>query len=432
MQSVKTWSYKPYTPANRAVKLPYICRMEPCVDGVELQWLSKEPEQSMTVFVKERQGTETVQYVTQKNSIQIHGLKERCDYEVWLRDSNGETCEKRLFQTANAPGVVVNYLHPDDKHYAFSGNFLCSPSIVRSPKGALLISMDVYRKDHAQNLTLIFRSEDEGKSWQYVTDLFPCFWGKMFVQQGKLFMLAASTEYGDLLIGCSEDDGETWCQPTVLDRGSGTWRSKGYHRAPCQVVRHKGRIWTSVEFGCWGEGFSNAILSADENADLLDAESWSISGWNTAEEERNAIEGCMTVLPDGSLVNILRYQENQALMLQADTNATETKLGNERAIPFPMAHTKFEVLRKEDTYYAVGNTFPMRNVLSLYQSRDAEQWELVDHILDYSHCDSQLTAFQYPSCMVEGEELLLASRTAFGGAASYHDSNYCTFHRVRL
>ena len=31
-----------------------------------------------------------------------------------------------------------------------------------------------------QNLTLIFRSDDEGASWHYVSELHPCFWGKLF------------------------------------------------------------------------------------------------------------------------------------------------------------------------------------------------------------------------------------------------------------
>ena len=82
-------------------------------------------------------------------------------------------------------GTVVNYLHPADDCYSFSGHALCSPSLVRHPDGYLLASMDAYSGDYPQNLTLIFRSDDDGKTWKYVSELFPCFWGKMFIHKGE-------------------------------------------------------------------------------------------------------------------------------------------------------------------------------------------------------------------------------------------------------
>jgi hypothetical protein len=49
------------------------------------------------------------------------------------------------------------------------------------------------------------------------------------------------------------------------------------------------------------------------------------------------------------------------------------------------------------------------------------------------HPDSKTHAFQYPDYVIEGDDLLVASRTAYdddvGGAHTAHDANYLTFHR---
>ena len=80
--------------------------------------------------------------------------------------------------------------------------------------------MDIYAPNYPKNLTLIFRSDDDGASWHYVSELMPCFWGKLFVHKGELYMLSCSTECGDLLIGKSTDAGKTFTTPVALLRGS--------------------------------------------------------------------------------------------------------------------------------------------------------------------------------------------------------------------
>ena len=59
----------------------------------------------------------------------------------------------------------MNYHHPEDDAFAYSGRYLCSPSTVRLPDGALVASMDVFEGGCPQDLSFIFRSEDDGKTW---------------------------------------------------------------------------------------------------------------------------------------------------------------------------------------------------------------------------------------------------------------------------
>ncbi|MBQ7223989.1 MAG: hypothetical protein IJX06_00300 [Clostridia bacterium] len=137
---------------------------------------------------------------TTQKSFEITHLKTQTDYEFFVALGE-EKSAVRLERTGKTVGYVVNYLHPDDTYYDFSGKYLCLPSLVRHPDGFWLASMDLFKGGYPQNLTLIFRSDDDGKIWNYVSELFPCFWGKTFIHNGELYMLSVNTEYGDLLIG---------------------------------------------------------------------------------------------------------------------------------------------------------------------------------------------------------------------------------------
>lgn len=170
-----------------------------------MEWLPCNGTDPYTVFCRPRgEDTFTTVGQTAGTEFDITGLASDRDYEFYVM-TGSQKSRVRLARTGACVGTVINYLHPDDGAYAFSGHYLCSPSLVKHPDGYLLASMDVFAGTYPQNLTLIFRSDDGGESWHYVSELFPCFWGKMFIHDGALYMAGVSTEYGDLLIGRSED-----------------------------------------------------------------------------------------------------------------------------------------------------------------------------------------------------------------------------------
>ena len=77
-----------------------------------------------------------------------------------------------------------------------------------------------------------------------------------------------------------------------------------------------------------------------------------------------------------------------------------------------------------------------RNVLALYSSDDLGSWKRRATILeddsDLSPEESaERTGFQYASWQFDGADIVFALRTAYNGAANYHDSNRITFHRIR-
>ena len=215
MKGCNTWSYRPYKPLLTEVGDIYICRIAPGAGTIHFEWLAEEGL-TYSIFLRKREcGDFICLGQTTENFWDVSSLEDKADYEFFVQSGDLKS-RVRLAHTGEAVGTVVNYLHPEDEAYSFSGRYLCSPSLLRHPDGFLLASMDLFAGEHPQNLTLIFRSDDNGKTWHYVSELMPCFWAKLFLHKGEVYALACNTEYGDLLIGKSSDGGKTFGAPVKI------------------------------------------------------------------------------------------------------------------------------------------------------------------------------------------------------------------------
>ena len=449
------WSFAPYRPLMFDSGDIYVCRIAPGKNSVHFEWLGiGEPYR---VTFGPRGGEMTVTENVTETEFTVTDLPTDTDYAFSVEGmQSGKKSRVRLARTGAVEGTVIHYLHPDDDAYSFSGKALCSPSFVRHPDGYLLASMDLYGPAAPQNLTLIFRSDDDGATWHYVTDLFPCYWGKLFVHKGDVYMLANSTEYGDLLIGKSTDGGKTFPAPTVLMRGSSSPKMAGVHRNPQPVLYYKGRIWNTLEWGAWACGYhAPMVMSADENADLLDLASWTITEpvpydptWEGVAEGPSSgnIEGALAIAPDGKLMNIMRYDTRKTtpsyglvLAYEVNTDDPSIPLRYSHAIHLEGNLSKFMIKQDPKTglYYTLLTriTDPAaindRRLLSLMRSADLENWELVKDILDRRDADPKDVGFQYVDFEIEGDDILFHCRTAVNKARNFHDANYSTFHYIR-
>ncbi len=452
MKGYNRWSYTPYKPLIHNVGDIYICRIAPSPNAIHFEWLAIEAAE-YSVFYRKREDAEFVCCgKTTQTAFDIEGLETETDFEFYVEAGSAKS-RVRLARTGEVVGTVVNYLHPDDEAYAFSGRYLCSPSLVRHPDGYLLASMDLFACFHPQNLTLIFRSDDEGQTWHYVSELMPCFWGKMFIHKGDLYMLACSTEYGDLLIGKSTDGGKTFSAPVCLLRGSnGKNGNDGVHKNPQNLVIHNGRIYNTMEWGAWpNKVFCHAamVMSCDLNDDLLDPENWSFSQpkiFDPTEAPELSdlpactmtIEGTLAVDPDGNLFDIMRFGGNRCVIAyKVNEQDLDAPLTYSHLIPFPANLAKF-MIKYDDLskkYYTIACRLldggePTRNLLSLMASEDLKEWHLVTDVIDRSQEDPKFIGFQYVDFEIEGEDIIFLCRTAMNKANSFHDSNYSTFHRI--
>ncbi len=461
MRGYEGWSYRPYSPYDQMElrNLPYIGRVAPGADYIELEWLDNgaSAEEKYEIYWRKYKSDDSYNSMSAAaHTVRITELETECDYEFYVSRFGSKEAGKsfvRIARTGEAPGTVVNYLHPDDECYAYSGRSLCSPSIVKLPSGALLASMDVFALKAPQNLTLIYRSDDRGKSWSFVTELMPCFWGKLFYHRNALYMLATSTEYGDLLIGKSIDEGRTWSRPVTIMTGGGNWIGKGMHKAPMPVTLHEGRLYSAIDYGSWSSGgHSNALLSIDADEDLLQADNWvctdflaydqSWPGGTTAGRSGGGLEGNAVVGPDGEIYNMLRYQMpdfGKALILKGDKRNPEAPLVFHGFADFNGgSNCKFDLLydEKSSAYWAIvseivdESTPAQRNVLSLSVSEDMQHFKIVKRLLDYRHENPADVGFQYISFLIDGDDIVYLSRTGFNQAKNMHDANYATFHRI--
>ncbi len=446
-------------------------RLAPGAGMVQVDWPvgpALSPTADWSLEIKERGATwETArlyQPAPGSCSAVIFELRNGVDYELRLRctapgaDGTAAESATRLVRPGPVPGVVVNYIHPEDYTYNSSGRSPASPSIAILPDGRYVASHDVYWGGHGQNLSMVFHSNDQGATWRYASSLYPCFWGKLFVHRGDLYMLATATEYGALLIRRSGDGGSTWSDPVEILPG-GDRQTGGPHKAPVPVVEHHGRLWSAVEHGSWQLGSHDAgVVSVPVDADLLVPGNWTATpflkydpAWPGAivgGDKPGVLEGNVVVTPAGTLVNILRYNTiggtpnyGKAIMLDMDMDHPAAPLRFRQVIDFPGNNSKFTIRYDPVTnaYWALVNRVSspnvrQRNILTLTRSHNLYDWEIVRDILNYEDNgwpeDNTKVGFQYVDWQFEGEDIIALSRTAINGAWNFHNANHITFHRI--
>jgi hypothetical protein len=335
------------------------------------------------------------------------------------------------------PGVVIDYSPPETRKY------IGSPSIAVLPNGHYITSHDFFGPGSKNKRTAVFCSKDAGKTWQHLTDINGQWWSTLFVHNKELYIMGTSGNFGNAVIRRSIDGGKTWTKPK--DNNSGLLATGHYHTATVPVVAHKGRIWRAMEDVHpeikW-ENFRCFVMSAPVNADLLNADNWTISNrlrYNPAWPGNGWMEGNIVVTPEKRLVNILRIRFDggeKAAVVRVSPNGKKIFFSAARDfIDFPGGAVKFTIRydKVSKRYWVLVNKqrspWALRNVLALTSSPDLKNWTVESIILQ--HPDRGKVAFQYVDWLFEGDDIIAVSRTAFNNANRAHDANYFTFHRVR-
>lgn len=360
-------------------------------------------------------------------------------------------------KSRKVPGTVVNYLP------ASSGTYIGSPGIAVLPNGDYVASNDYFgpaSTEDQDGVTVVFRSSDKGLSWKGIAEISGQFWSNLFVHQGLLYIMGTSKHNGNIIIRRSMDGGVHWSEPE--GSASGLLFEGEYHTAPVPMVLFRGRLCRAFEFAepnAVGKGthLVPLMVSVPADADLLDASNWKASNFLTGDTSwlkgifRGWLEGNAVVTPEGKLVDFLRVETSapgtdMAAMVEISDDCSKVAFNPATGfLEFSGGARKFSIRydEKSKRYWTITNliadefvSFPagnVRNTLVLKSSADLWNWSVEKTLL--KHPDVYRHGFQYIDWQFDGNDIIFLSRTAwddeFGGADSFHNANYLTFHRVK-
>ena len=354
-------------------------------------------------------------------------------------------------QGASPPGIVVAHSPASSRQY------IGSPSLALWTNGHYVAAHDLFGPGSTHDTTRIYSSSDRGNTWRQTSELKGQFWSSLFVHRGALYLLGPDRQDGRVVIRQSFDGGTTWSTPR--DSRNGLLMADGkYHCAPMPVIAHQGRLWRAMEkvegTGGWGKNFRSFMMSIPEGSDLLVATNWTVSsqlGWDASYlggKFGGWLEGNAVVTPAGGIANVLRVDfragpEKAAMIHISPDGKTAAFDPASGFVDFPGGCKKFTIRHDAQSgrYWSLSNFVPetqrggnperTRNTLALVSSADLKAWSV--HSIQLHHPDAEHHAFQYVDWLVDGEDLIALSRTAFddahGGAARQHDANFLTFHR---
>lgn len=372
------------------------------------------------------------------------------------------------------PGVIISRSPDPDRAY------IGTPGIAILPDGNYVAAHDFFGKNpELLDHTRVFGSRDRGATWTQLADLKGQAWFTLFVHRGALYLLGTANRYADMTIRRSIDGGRTWTEPR--DGKTGRLMHGRFHSAPVPVVVHDGRIWRAFEERVndkqWPLHFASLVVSAPEDADLLDAANWRRTNGTVFDpawyngRRPGWLEGNVVVAPAGTLVNILRvhteprledtfasaggavgiprYEVGARCEISADgrTERFDPKTG---FIHFPGSQSKYTIRfdPRSKRYWALVQiitnqhegrdwaTSPIhqRNVTMLTSSADLRTWREETIVLRWREgqtlSSSDRVAWQYFDWQFDGDDIVAVSRTSWGGQ-NYHNANLMTFHRVK-
>jgi hypothetical protein len=352
------------------------------------------------------------------------------------------------------PGVVI------DRSPAKTKQYIGSPGLAILPDGQYVASHDFFGPGSTRDTTVIFASRDRGATWEKRATITGQWWSTLFAHRNHLYLIGTSKEYGACVIRRSDDGGKTWTMPR--DGKSGLLHGAGrYHCAPVPVVVHNGRIWRAMEEYLgprWG-AFKAFVMSAPEDANLLDASNWistnRIGPVYKGPEGKigGVLEGNAVLSPDGTMVNILRveqpnFDEFGVLMRVSPDGQSLSFDEKQDFIRLPGGSKKFTIRHdtQSNKYWALVNYVPdryrrtgqrpaqTRNTLALTSSSDLRNWTISKELL--TDPDVIAVGFQYVDWLFDGDDIIAAVRTAYPEADgtkahNAHDANWLTFHRFK-
>ncbi len=350
---------------------------------------------------------------------------------------------------SNVPGVVLDHQSIDYAASYYGIPYTATtPQVFISDPEIVVLSDGSYVAAHAlagresdsdtSGITSVFRSTDQGVTWSQTATVNGFLRGSMVEYGGALYMLGVDKDDGGQAVVCkSTDSGLSWIQTATFSNGGSA--------TPNNPVVYGDRLWSAA---------STATMSAPIVSNWMNTASWTLVGGFPAYVDGWASEGefigeAQIVASPEQGICILPKVKQHALSAWAQVDSASRKVSFDpwhNFISMPGGEKKFGA-----GYDAVSGRFfvlsnpilpahsdtdtandMIRNTAALLSSPDLVNWN-VEKIFLYS-TDYEKDGFGYLNFDIDGDDMVLASRTAFpvGGddPERGHDSNLLTFHRI--
>ena len=355
------------------------------------------------------------------------------------------------------------------------------PALVKFRDGTLLAvcPVDGYRKggEHANNANYAVHlavSRDAGRTWREAAPALPYMTATPFLVDDVIYLLAHRRGRRDVLILKSLDQGATWSKPVELYRGS-------YWNAPTGIAVRNGVLYRAVGTGGHGARIETVVLALDLKQNPMLPRSWRKSNSVKYPGTPKALD--RNLYPGGSGRSVFAVDHwlepnisnvrgrlmvthrtridgyaTAGLTAICDLNDSEKemKLSFTQFYPMPGAQNKFFIIydEKSGLFWTpvniptdnqnstgwdkelwrrgfLGGPGNERRILMLQYSRDCLNWFHAGCIAAWP---SPMNSFSYAAPLVDGDDLLILSRTCAPGKTTTrnnHDTNQVTFHRIR-
>lgn len=354
--------------------------------------------------------------------------------------------------------------------------FIHDPGLVRTGQGTLIVaapewSRSVDRSGRLRRLgrrrLRLARSVDGGWTWHQQAVL-PYQEGTPFMLDGRLLMFVQAESHRDFQVVESNDDGLTWSGPSTVLRGP------FWNISTAQVSRGDGFFW-SMDYDRPGLRYGGKIMvRMDRGKSPLDPGSWSVSNVvDMPELPALLTRNLFPAGPGDDMAWPLHWLEPNTVDVGGrirvfcrcgiDTKATagmaaildydpaRNRLEMSQFAAWPGGQCKFFVLDDAPSglYWMLSNLVTNSQNLVAWDPQalngyrgtpgNERRWLFLHYGLDCLNwfpagcvaCwpDSILRSFMYPSAAVDGEDLVILSRTS-REAENQHDADLCTVHRV--
>ena len=346
--------------------------------------------------------------------------------------------------------------------------FFHDPGMTRLDDGTLLIAAPQWqfqRFGGRQSLRIV-RSDDGGQTWEELAEL-PYADATPFVVDGRLFMFVQEKSHKDFQIVTTDDGGRTWTPPvTVIE--APVWNIS------TPMLARPDTIYWAMDYDSDGQHcYGKVMARLDRGRSPLDPAAWSLSNVvprpdlpdsmtrklyprSDEEQRRSAFWLEPNTVDVAGRIRVFtrcvidRYASaHTAAVLDYDPAAN--RLSFTQFASWPGAQCKFFVIhdRPNDMYWMLsnlvtnsqdllgwGDRWPQsqhgpsgneRRWLFLHYSIDCLNWFPAGCVTRWP--DSVSKSFMYPSAVVDGEDMVVMSRTS-RDSGDQHNADLVTVHRV--